>query len=99
MRKTIAVAVGPPGFGSVAAFARTIDRVSTVVTWNLTVHGDEAKLAYGKPNSDLVGVMMTCERGDGAVTVSGDAPADRPAPVLTSGERRLGLSGPTEADP
>ncbi len=99
MRKTIAIAVGLLSFGSVAAVAHTIDRVSPAVTWNLTVYGDEAKLAYGQPNSDLVGVMMTCQRGDGAVTVSGDVPADRPVMVLASGERRLSLSGPAESDP
>jgi hypothetical protein len=99
MRKTIAIAVGLLSFGSVAAVAHTIDRVSPDVTWNLTVYGDEAKLAYGQPNSDLVGVMMTCQRGDGAVTVSGDVPADKPVMVLASGERRLSLSGPAEADP
>lgn len=99
MRKTIAIAVGLLSFGSVAAFAHTIDRVFPDVTWNLTVYGDEAKLAYGPPDSDLVGVMMTCQRGDRAVTVSGDVPGDRPAIVLASGERRLSLAGPVEADP
>lgn len=99
MRKTIAIAIGLLGFGSVAAVAHTIDQVSPDVTWNLTVQGDEAKLAYGQPNSDLVGVMMTCQRGDGAVTVSGDVSADKPVMVLASGKRRLSLSGPAEADP
>ena len=42
MRKTIAIAVGLLSFGSVAAFAHTIDRASPDATWNLTVHGDEA---------------------------------------------------------
>jgi hypothetical protein len=99
MRKTIAIAVGLLSFGSVAAFAHTLDRTPTDVTWNLTVYGDEAKLAYGRPSSDLVGLMMTCQRGDGAVTVSGDVFADKPVMVLASGERRLSLSGPMEADP
>lgn len=99
MRKTIAIAVGLLSFGSVAAFAHTIDRASPDATWNLTVHGDEAKLAYGQPNSDLVGVMMTCQRGDGAVTVSGEVPASKPVMILASGKRRLSLSGPAENDP
>ena len=99
MRKTIAIAIGFLSFGSVAAVAHTIDRVSPDVTWNLTVYGDEAKLAYGQPNSDLVGVMMTCQRGDGAVVVSGDVPAEKPTMILASGDRRLSLSGPAEADP
>ncbi len=99
MRKIIAIAIGILSFGSVAAFAHTIDQTPAGVTWNLTVYGDEAKLAYGQPNSDLVGVMMTCQRGDGAITVSGDVASDKPVMVLASGERRLSLSGPAEADP
>lgn len=99
MRKTIAIAVGILALGSVAAVAHTVDQQPTGVTWNLYVNGDEAKLAYGQPNSDLVGIMMACNRGDQAVTVSGDVDPAKPQLVLASGEKSVALSGPASSDP
>ena len=32
----------------------------TKLSWNFVFDGAEAKLAYGRPNSDEVGLMMTC---------------------------------------
>ena len=99
MRKILALAAGLACLGSVAAVAHTIDQQTPGVTWNLYVYGDEAKLAYGQPNSDLVGIMMSCNRGDGAVTVAGDVDPSRPQLVLASGEKQVALSGPASTDP
>lgn len=99
MRKTISIALALLALGSVAAVAHTVDQAAPDVTWNLYVNGDEAKLAYGQPNSDLVGIMMACNRGDGAVTVSGDVDPARPRLVLASGEKQVSLSGPASTDP
>ncbi|MBX7250122.1 MAG: hypothetical protein K1X35_13885 [Caulobacteraceae bacterium] len=99
MGRILAIALGLFSWGSVAAWAHQIDQTTPPTQWNLYVEGDQAKLAYGAPNSDLVGVMLTCNRGDGAVVVSGDVSPDKPMLVLTSGERKLQLSGPAETDP
>ena len=99
MGRVLAIALGLFTWGSVAAWAHQIDQTTPTTTWNLYVEGDQAKLAYGAPNSDLVGVMLSCNRGDGAVTVSGDVSPDKPQLVLTSGKRELTLSGPAESDP
>jgi len=99
MRTMIAIAAGIFCLGSVAAVAHTVDQSAPAVTWNLYVNGDEAKLAYGQPDSDLVGVMMSCNRGDGAVTVSGDVDPAKPQMTLASGEKQIQLSGPASTDP
>jgi hypothetical protein len=100
MRRAIAIALGLFTWASVAACAHQMDmRAASAPTWNLYMIGDEAKLAYGPPNTDLVGVMMSCQRGSGAVTVSGDVPEDQPQLVLVSGDSRLRLKGPAEVDP
>jgi opacity protein-like surface antigen len=99
MRMLIAIATGLAALGSVAAVAHTVDQRAPGVTWNLYVDGDQAKLAYGQPNSDLVGIMMACNRGDGAVTVSGDVDPAKPELVLASGEKQTALTGPASSDP
>lgn len=102
MRRLAAIALGLFTWGSVAACAHQMDQASantSDLTWNLHVAGTQAKLAYGQPNSDLVGLMMSCEQGSGAVTVSGDVPADKPMLVLASGASKLSLSGQAEPDP
>lgn len=100
LKRYAAIALGLFTWGSVAACAHHLDRqAESILQWNFHVFGDEAKLAYGQPNSDLVGVMLTCRRGAGSVMVSSDVPADRPVLVLASGSRKLSLTGPAEPDP
>lgn len=100
IRRLAAIALGLFTWGSVAACAHQMDQAAeTSLTWNYAVYGEEAKLAYGQPNSDLVGVMLTCQRGAGAVMVSGDVPANKPVLVLASGDSKLSLAGVAEPDP
>ena len=100
MRKLAAIGVGVAAYVAVAACAHTMDTVRTSsVDWNLHLAGNEAKLAYGQPNSDLVGLMMSCERGSGAVLVSGDVTPERPVLVLASGRQTLKLQGDASPDP
>ena len=100
MRRIAAIALGLFTWGSVAACAHHIDQTNAgALTWNLHMAGTEAKLAYGQPNSDLVGLMLTCQQGSGTVLVSGDVSADRPQLVLASGDRRLRLAGAAQPDP
>lgn len=100
MRKFACIGLGLFTWVSVAACAHHLDETrASVATWNLHVAGSEAKLAYGMPNSDLVGLMMTCERGSKAVRVSGDVTAERPVLVLASGGSQLKLKGAAEPDP
>lgn len=99
MRKTIAIAAALCCIGSVAAVAHTVDQSTQGASWSLQVVGDEAKLAYGRPSSDLLVVMMTCRSGEGAVMVSGEASFAQPSLVLISGGSRLTLAGPAQADP
>jgi hypothetical protein len=100
MRRLFAIGLGLIVWGSVAACAHQMDQAAAgAMTWNLHMADGEAKLAYGPPNSDLVGLMLSCRRGTGSVPISGDVPADRPILVPASGASRLRLSGPAEADP
>jgi len=100
MLRILSIALGVFTWGSMAACAHHLDQAhAAAVTWNLFVAGSEAKLAWGQPNSDLVGIMMTCQRGSNAVLVSGDVAADRPRLVLASGRQKLTLNGAAEPDP
>jgi len=100
MRRLLAIGLGLFTYFSVAACAHHLDTAyAQSVRWNLFVAGDQAKLAYGQPNSDLAGLILSCDRGAGTVLVSGDVPADRPVMVLASGERRLKLEGDATPDP
>ncbi len=100
MRRIASIALGLFTWASVAACAHHMDQSqASAATWNLHVAGSQAKLAYGMPNSDLVGLMMTCERGSQAVVVSGDVSAKRPMLVLASGGQKLELNGAAEPDP
>ena len=100
MRKLAAIGLGLFTWFSVAACAHKMDSAyAQTVKWNLFVAGDEAKLAYGQPNSDLAGLIMACDRGAGVVRVSGDVPANKPKLVLTSGARKLELTGEATPDP
>jgi hypothetical protein len=84
--------------------AAAFDNLSGLVfapkyTWNFVFDGAEAKLAYGRPNSDEVGLMMTCAPKSGLVVVSGDVDAQAPRMTLVSGSASTRLSGTAEPDP
>jgi hypothetical protein len=68
------------------------------MSWNYFDDGEEAKLAYGEPNSDAVGLMLTCKPHSRAIVVSGETPG-RTRLTLVSGRDRTILSGPAEDDP
>ena len=56
------------------------------MAWSLSqVEGEGVKLAYGRPQSDDVLLMLTCEPGAHAVRVSALAGKAAPALTLTSG--------------
>lgn len=68
-------------------------------SWHLYFEDSLAKLAYGPPDSDNVGLMLTCEAHSGAVRVYSDAEAGRPTLLLASGRKSTRLNGVTYADP
>lgn len=68
-------------------------------SWHLYFEDSLAKLAYGTPNSDNVGLMLTCEARSGAVRVYSDAEPGRPTLVLASGRKSTRLQGVVYPDP
>jgi hypothetical protein len=61
--------------------------------------GSVAKLAYGLPNSDDVGLMMECDKGSGRIAVSDIARGPIPARLtLIAGQGRADLPVRAEAD-
>lgn len=68
-------------------------------SWHLYFEDSLAKLAYGPPNSDNVGLMLTCEARSGAVRVYSDAEPGRPTLVLASGPKSTRLQGVVYPDP
>jgi hypothetical protein len=67
--------------------------------WSYFFDGQEAKLAYGRANSDEVGLMMTCTPHSGSVLVSGAATPDKPRLILASGKTVSTLAGTAQDDP
>jgi hypothetical protein len=53
--------------------------------------GETAKLAYGRANSDEVGLMLECEKGSRQVALTDVMHGGPPQFVLTSGGRRSNL--------
>lgn len=84
--------------GLVSACAHPLPQPERL-SWNYFFDGQEAKLAYGRPNSDEVGLMMTCAPHSGSVLVSSDATAGQPRLILVSGKSKSTLSGSAEVDP
>lgn len=58
--------------------------------------GDEARLAYGAPDSDAVKLMLQCAKGSGRIEVSDNAEAGSNHLVLSSGDNTDELSGRIE---
>lgn len=72
--------------------------VAAGMAWSLNaVEGEGLKLAYGKPDSDDVLVMLSCEPGQGHVRVSALASHASHAIALASGG--LSRTYPAEAGP
>lgn len=69
------------------------------LSWNFVFDGAEAKLAYGRPNSDEVGLMMTCAPHSGTVSVSGSVASADPRLTLVSGDIHTLVRGKAEPDP
>jgi hypothetical protein len=78
---------------------RPAEPVSSAYVWNFFFDGDEARLAYGRPNSDEVGLMMTCVPHSGALALSDVAEPGRKVLTLVSGPARSDLAGASEPDP
>lgn len=66
--------------------------------WSYFNDGDEAKLAFGQPNSEAVGVMLSCRPHSRAVKVSGEDGAEATV-ILVSGRMKTRLQGDRSADP
>lgn len=63
------------------------------MAWSLNHTPEEgAKLAFGRPQSDDILVMLTCQSRSGQVRVSLSAPADGPIEIA-SGDTRSRLAG------
>ena len=61
--------------------------------------GASAKLAYGLPNSDDVGLMLECDKGSGRIAVTDIARGPVPAKlILVSGQSRADMPVRAEAD-
>lgn len=60
--------------------------------------GQSASLAYGRANSDAVGLMLQCQAGSGQVDISDNARSTRATQLtLTSGQARTDLPARVEA--
>jgi hypothetical protein len=68
------------------------------MSWSYFSDGQESKLAYGVPNSDAVGLMMTCRPHTKLVSVSGEDPSRGPLILVSNGERTR-LDGQAKPDP
>jgi len=74
------------------------DAASDARSWILNSEGDEARLAYGTPQSDDAPLMMRCRPGSGRVTLSRDAARPGEGLTLASGDRKVTLHGAEEPD-
>jgi hypothetical protein len=82
-----------------ACSERTSAPVSNAHVWNFFSDGQEARLAYGRPNSDEVGLMLTCAPHSGAVTLSDETEPGRSTLTLVSGRVRSEIPGAATPDP
>lgn len=94
MRRLILPAFGllALGMAAQAAVASRNPGPEHQAAWFLMRGEDGIKLAYGLPNSDLIGLMFTCRPGEAAISVYGDL-----EPQMTS--LQAASSGPVSLDP
>jgi hypothetical protein len=85
-------------FGAASSCMQRITAAQSFA-WNFIFDGDQAKLAYGRPNSDEVGLMLTCKPNSGAITLAGDVTAENPKFTLVSGNTTRSFTGPAGPDP
>ncbi len=88
-------AVAFMGLAIAAAQSQSAEPVSTTTAaWYVVHDGEQAKLAYGAPNSDLVGLMVACDPNSDRVSVYGDMrPVDLKQPALQGPRAPDPLSG------
>lgn len=98
MLRTVAIWLGVGALGVLNACAQNRADGPRPV-WNLAVDGVGAQLAYGVPHTDNVGLMLSCERGDGEVRVTADAPGGKGEVRLTSGQTVRRVVGVVYQDP
>jgi hypothetical protein len=67
--------------------------------WNLVETDQETKLAWGRPDSDEVGLMLSCTPHSGQVTVSAPVEAGASRLMLASDRGATAFSGPVDLDP
>jgi hypothetical protein len=100
MLKVALVYLGILGLAAVNACALRSSRPESVrPVWNFSFDGQEAKLAYGPPNSDEVGLMLTCAPHAGAVLLSDEVEPGRSTLTLIAGDKRADLRGAVAPDP
>lgn len=90
-----------PGFLAsllLSACATASDATSDTRTWVAMSEGEEARLAYGTPDSDDAPLLLRCRQGSGRVTLSIDAAAPGEGLTLVSAGRKVTLHGTEEPD-
>ncbi len=97
MLKIVAVWTTVVGVGLLNACAHKVEQANAS-SWHLFQEGSTAKLAYGPPNTDAVGLMMECGRSAGQVTVYGDVEPGHPKLTLASGRAVSSVQGRTFPD-
>jgi len=99
MLKTVAVWLAFLGLAMLNACTHERPGDARRFTWNLHMEGPTARLAYGLPYSDNVGLILSCDRASGVVGVYGQAEPDRPVMTLASGRATSDIKGRVEPDP
>ncbi len=99
MRKVLIACCWIAALAGPSACALRPMSASEPMGWNYFFDGQEAKLAWGMPNSDAVGLMLTCAPHSRSVLVSGDAEPGQPHLILASDRTVSRLSGGAQADP
>jgi hypothetical protein len=97
MLKIFAIWTTVVGLGLLNACAHKVEQADAA-SWHLFNDGATAKLAYGPPNTDAVGLMMECGKAQGLVTVYGDVEPGQAALTLASGRSVSDLRGRTYSD-
>jgi hypothetical protein len=98
MLRTVAIWLGVSALGVLNACAQN-RAADPAPGWHFAYDGATAKLAYGQPHSDNVGLMLSCDAGAGRVLVTADAPGGRPELKLASGPTIQAVEGAVYDDP
>ena len=85
---------GPPDTGSGPGLGPEADTRQ----WNYGHQGEQARLAYGTPDSDDVPLLFSCRNGSGEVEVSRDNQRPGSPITLASGPVTAILRGQEQAD-